>query len=216
MTGPLVVIGAGGHARVTADALLASGQAVAGFIDADPKLHGTVILGLSVLGGEDLLMRPPFADSVLVNGIGGTGVGGAPSLRRYVQERLERAGRTFAGVRHPASIVSPFAAINATAQLFAASVVQLGARIGKGCIVNTGAIIEHDCDVGGFTHCAPGSLVCGDVRLGEDSHVGAGAVIRQGVRLGGGTVVGAGAVVVRDYEGRGPLCGVPAGEKVGR
>ena len=216
MTDSVLVIGAGGHARVTADALLASGSKVAGFIDADPKLHGTVILGIPVLGGDEVLSEPQFADNALVNGIGGAGDQRRPSLRRQIQERLEALGRRFVGTRHPMALVSPFAVVDGTAQLFAASVVQSGAQIGKGAIVNTGAIVEHDSYVGDFTHCAPGSVVCGDVRIDENSHIGAGAVVRQGIHLAGGAIVGAGAVVVRDYEGRGPLCGVPATERGGR
>lgn len=213
MTVRILVIGGGGHGRVTADALLAAGGTVVGFLDSDPGLKGRDVLGLPVVGGDEALDDSLFQDCLLANGIGGVGVGGRPSMRRRMQERLERAGRVFVGVRHPAAIVSAFAVVDPTAQLFASSVVQPGARIGRGCIINTAAVVEHDCDVGAFTHCAPGSLVCGDVVVGEDSHIGARAVVLQGVHLGGGVVVGAGAAVIRDYAGSAPLCGVPAREK---
>ena len=213
MTVRILVIGARGHGRVTADALLAAGANVVGFVDRDPVLKGREIFGLPVAGGDEALDHPVFQDCMLANGIGGIGDGVRPSIRRRVQERLEREGRTFIGVRHPAAIVSSFAITDPTAQFFASSVVQAGARIGKGCIINTAAVIEHDCDVGAFAHCAPGSLICGDAMIGEDSHIGASAVVLQGIRLAAGVVVGAGAAVVRDYAGSGPLCGVPAREK---
>lgn len=210
MTGRILVIGAGGHGRVTADALLAGGETVVGFLDNDPGLRGREIMGLPVLGEEEALRNPLFQDCALANGIGGIGGGGRPSARRLVQERLEQAGREFVGVRHPGAIVSPFAVIDPTAQIFASGVIQAGARIGRGCIVNTAAVVEHDCDLGAFAHCAPGSLVCGDVVIGEEAHIGAGAVVRQGIRLADGVVVGAGAAVIHDYAGATPLCGVPA------
>lgn len=211
MTARILVVGAGGHGRVTADALLAAGENVAGFLDNDSTLKGREVFGIPVVGGDEALDDPLFQDCLLANGIGG--VGQPASTRRRVQERLERAGRVFVGVRHPTAIVSAFAVIDASAQLFASSVIQAGARIGKGSIINTAAVVEHDCDVGPFTHCAPGSLLCGGVVIDEDSHVGAGAVVRQGIHLAGGVLVGAGAVVTRDYAGLGPLCGVPAREK---
>lgn len=213
MTRRILVIGAGGHGRVTADALLARGETVVGFLDHAPALQGLEIMGLPVFGQEETLGDPLFHDCALANGIGGVGRGGRPSTRRLVQERLELAGREFVGVRHPGAIVSRFAVIDPTAQLFASSVVQACARIGRGCVVNTAAVVEHDCDVGAFAHCAPGSLVCGDAVIGEDAHIGAGAVVRQGIRLADGVVVGAGAAVIRDYAGSSTLCGVPAEAK---
>lgn len=213
MTASILVIGAGGHGRVTADALIVAGETVVGFLDSDPLVQGREVFGLPVVGGDEALRDPQFRDCVLANGIGGIGDGEGRPLRRRLQERLELAGWTFVGVQHPAAIVSPFAVIDTTAQLFASSVVQPGARIGRGCIINTAAVVEHDCDVGAFTHCAPGSLLCGDVVIGEDSHVGASAVVRQGIHLARGVVVGAGAAVIRNYAGGGPLCGVPAREK---
>jgi len=82
--------------------------------------------------------------------------------------------------------------------------------IGEGCIVNTAAVIEHDVELGVWTHIAPRALVCGTVVVGARCHVGAGAVVRQGLRLGDDTVIGAGAVVVKDFSGNGVLVGVPA------
>lgn len=204
---PVVVIGAGGHGRVVADALLAEGRTVLGFADADP-LAVTGLPGLEVLGSDDSL--DPAGGYDLVNGVGGTGAGVGRDLRRRVQVRLETLGFRFAGVRHPTAIVSPHAVIGDGVQLMAGAVVQAGARIEAGVIINTGVIVEHGCRIGAFTHCASGAVLCGDVEVGEGAHIGAGAVIRQGVRLEAGVVVGAGAVVLDAGVGEGILVGVPA------
>lgn len=203
----VIVVGAGGHALVVADALLLGGVKVLGFTDQDPGLAGTRRLGLPVLGGDDVLERHLPSEVQLANGIGGARP--AP-LRRQVQRRLEAAGWTFVSVRHPSAVVSPFAEVAAGAQLLAGSVVQAQAKVGEGAIVNTGAIVEHDVVVGCFAHVAPGAVLCGDVILGEESHVGAGSVVRQGTRLGPRTLVAAGAAVIADFKGEGWLAGVPA------
>lgn len=212
MSPPVIIIGAGGHAAVVADALLCSGGEVLGFTDADRTLHGRLICGLPVLGDDGELGRHSAKDLRLVNGLGGTR---GERLRREVQDRLQSRGWTFDGVRHPSAVVSSYAQIGPGVHLMAACVVQAGARIAAGCIVNTGAIIEHDADIGDFTHVAPGAVVCGNARVGENSHIGAGAVVRQGLQLGPGNIVGAGAVVVTDHPEPGTLVGVPARPRQG-
>lgn len=207
---PVIVVGAGGHGIVVADALLAAGRRVIGFTDADPARHGRRVAGLPVLGGDDALAAYANADVLLANGIGGVGRRGGDPLRRRVQERLSQAGWQFTSVRHPSAVVSALATIEPGVQLLAGAIVQPGARIGAGAIVNTAAVVEHDATVGPWTHVAPRALLCGDVYVGDASHVGAGAVVRQGLRIGACTTIGAGAVVVRDFLGDGVLVGVPA------
>jgi sugar O-acyltransferase (sialic acid O-acetyltransferase NeuD family) len=212
MSLPVIVVGAGGHAAVVADAAIAMGLQVLGFTDHDSTRHGLMLCGRPVLGGDDVLAAQAPDAILLLNGIGGVGAHG-DVLRYSVQQRLTSDGWRFTGVRHPSSVVSPFASIAVTAQLLAGSIVQAGARIAEGCIVNSGAIIEHDVSVGAWTHVAPRALVCGGVDVGTNSHVGAGAVVRQGVRLGAATIIGAGAVVVADCDGNCVLVGVPARQR---
>jgi sugar O-acyltransferase (sialic acid O-acetyltransferase NeuD family) len=208
MKGPVIIIGAGGHAAVVADALLACGIEVIGFTDIDRRRHGDRHLGLSILGNDEHVLSSYRQDDVvLANGIGSIAT---TELRQDVQRGLERAGWRFMTVQHPSAIVSPRAQIGQGVQILAGSIVQVGAKIGEGSIVNTGAVIEHDCDVGSFVHTAPRALLCGDVKVGSGSHVGAGSVVKQGLRLGPRTLVGAGAVVVKDFEGNGVLKGNPA------
>ena len=207
----IIVIGSGGHAAVVADALLAVGTRVLGFTDADAAQHGRMLCGLPVLGDDSVLRSSATAHATatlrLANGIGGTRGEG---LRRAVQRQLEACGWQFVQVRHPAAVVSPFARVAAGVQLIATCVVQAGAVIGEGCIVNTAAIIEHDVVLGEFVHVACNATLCGNARVGANSHVGAAAVLRQGVQLGESTVVGAGAVVLRDFDGDATLVGAPA------
>ncbi|MBK9135499.1 MAG: acetyltransferase [Betaproteobacteria bacterium] len=209
---PVIVVGAGGHGCVVADALLATGVQVLGFIDEDEARHGSHCIGLPVLGGDRTLERHVPEALRLANGIGGVGgvrAAGEPGRRESVQRRLETRGWIFLGVRHPSAIVAPSAAVDESAQLLAGSVVQPGARVGRGAIINTRSVVEHDSVVGAFAHVAPGAVLCGGVVLGDGVHVGAGAVVRQGLRIAASTVIGVGAAVVRDCSG-GTWVGVPA------
>jgi sugar O-acyltransferase (sialic acid O-acetyltransferase NeuD family) len=204
---PILIIGAGGHATVVADALLSAGEQVLGFTDTGTARYERTRCGLRVLGDDHVLDAHTPDKLVLANGLGGVG---SVAARLTMQQALQARGWRFVNVRHPTAVVSRFARVHDGAQLFAASVVQAGAEVGEGCIVNTAAVVEHDVTLGAWVHVAPRALLCGDVAIGARSHIGAGAVVRQGIRLGEETVVGAGAVVVRDFAGGGLLIGIPA------
>lgn len=204
---PVVVVGAGGHGAVVADALMCAGRRVLGFVDADPQWRGRTLLGLPLLGDDDDLAVHDRVAIELANGLGGIGDG--RGLRRRVQERLEADGWRFTTVRHPSAVVSAYARLAPGAQVLAGAVVQPLAEIGRGAIVNTRAVVEHHARVGDFAHVAPGALLCGQVTTGPDSHVGAGAVVRQNVVLEAHVVVAMGAAVLRDVH-EGMVAGVPA------
>ena len=209
---PIIIIGAGGHARVIADALVCAGSVVAGFVDKDDARKGQDMLGLPVMGGEDVLARFDPDAVRLVVGIGSVGDRSALELRQQISERLRREGWTLAGVRHPTATISPTATVAADAQIMAGAIVQVGADVGEGAIVNTKAVVEHDSVVGAYSHISIGTVLCGDTRIGSCSHVGAGAIVRQGVSLGDGITIGIGAVVVSNHEGGATLIGNPAKE----
>lgn len=210
MTQPVIVIGAGGHAAVVADALREAGIEVLGFTDPDARLHGTQRIGLPVLGGDEVLATHSPGRVRLVNGLGFVSGSGHAAARTRAQQRLQALGWTFAPVIHPHALISRHATLAADVQVLAGAIVQARAAVGAGTIVNTAAIVEHDVIVGAWCHVATRATLCGQTRVGDGCLIGAGAVLRQSVVLGDDTVVGAGAVVLRDSAGGQTLCGVPA------
>lgn len=72
------------------------------------------------------------------------------------------------------------------------------ARIGRHCVINTGAVVDHECVVGDYVNVCPHTTLCGNVHVGEGTNVCAGSVVIQGIRVGSWTMVGAGSVVVKD------------------
>jgi UDP-perosamine 4-acetyltransferase len=204
-----IIMGAGGHAAVLADALLAANARVLGFTDSDPVRHGATLCGLPVLGGDDVLAAYDSRSICLINGLGSLD-NRAPSARSLLQQARMAQGWRFSNVVHPSACISQFARFGSGVQVMAGCVVQAGACIGDGVILNTRSVIEHDTVVGAWSHVASGATVCGQVRLGEFCHVGAGSVIRQGVQLGSRCLIGAGAAVVQDRPDEVVLVGVPA------
>jgi len=203
----VVVIGAGGHAKVLLNALAEAGVTVAGLTDANPALHGTHVLGANVLGDDAALDGFPAAHTMLVNGLGT--IAESP-VRRHVFERLRSRGYRFLTVVHPSAIIGREVDLAEGAQVMAGAILQPGAAVGENSLMNTGAHVDHDCVIGRHVHLAPGVTLSGDVRVGDGSHIGTGAAVIQGVRIGSGCMVGAGAVVVRDVPDGDRVSGVPA------
>jgi len=197
----LVVYGAGGHGRVVADAARAADLEVMGFLD-DGIAAGSQVLGWRVLGNVDWL-RGRHGISVAL-GIG------ANDVRKQVAETLQRAGAALGTVVHPTAVVSPYAHLAPGVVVFALAVVNVGARVGRGAIVNTGSILEHDVDIGDFAHVASNAALGGMARVGADAMLGTGAVVLPGRVVGERSIVGAGAVVSRDVPPDVVVAGVPA------
>lgn len=204
-----VILGAGGHARVVIDALQAIGVGVPhGVLDPDRARWDAQLLGVPILGGDELL--PRLAREGVTHFVVGVGSVGDSRTRRRLFELAMRHGLIPLAVRHPSSVCSRWAKIGAGTVLLPASVVNAGAQVGVNVIVNTGAIVEHDCIIGDHAHVATGARLSGTVSIGEGAHVGAGATIRQHISVGADAVIGAGAVVIDDVESRTVVAGVPA------
>lgn len=209
MTRPVIVLGAGGHAKVLIDALQARSIPIRGILDSDPAKRGAEILGVPVLGTDEKLAEWSPSEIVLVNALGST-----ESLlpRASLHARLRARGFSFLSVVHPSAVVSRHAHLGEGAQVMAGAVVQAGARLGSDCLVNTGARIDHDCLIGDHSHVAPGVTLSGDVVVGSHAHIGAGATIIQGIRIGSRCLIAAGAVVIHDVPDGARVAGVPARE----
>lgn len=207
MTAEVIILGAGGHARVVADALLAAGRRVRGFIDQSADKHGTRIMELPVIGGDEVLASVSLAEVELANGIGSAGVMDA---RQRVYTSAVGLGFRFVTVVHPTAVVARSAVLAPGVQVLARAVVQPLAKVGENSIINTGAIVEHDVVVGSHVHISPGCVLAGEVRIGDCTHVGVGAIVIQRMSVGEGSFVAAGAVVVADVANGTRVMGVPA------
>lgn len=206
MSLPLLLIGAGGHARVLVETIRAAGlPAPLGALD--PARAGERLAGVPVLGGEERLAEHPPGAVLLVNAVGSAG---RTAARRAAFERLKARGYAFATLVHPAALLASDVALGEGAQVMAGAVLQAGVRLAENAIVNTGAIVDHDGRVAAHCHVATGARLAGEVTLGEGVHVGAGATIIQGLAVGAEAIVGAGAVVLRDVAAGAVVVGVPA------
>jgi acetyltransferase-like isoleucine patch superfamily enzyme len=90
------------------------------------------------------------------------------------------------------------------------AVVNAFAKVGVGVILNTGALIEHECVIGDYSHIAPGTVLAGNVSVGSNTFIGANSTVKQGIVIGNNAVIGAGSVVLTDIGDNEMWAGVPA------
>lgn len=206
---PIFILGAGGHSKVLLDCLsINKNITILGILDINHQLHGKSILGISVLGNENEILKKYTPSSVkLVNGIGSTGL---TTTRKNVFIKFKNLGYDFLNVIHPSSYVSQDVIIGEGVQIITRSIIHPGCRIGNNVIINTHVSVDHDCHIGDHVHLAPGVICCGDVTIGKGTHVGSGAVLLQGIHIGDHCLIAAGAVVTRDLVSVSKVAGVPA------
>ena len=90
------------------------------------------------------------------------------------------------------------------------AVVQSNVKIGKGVIVNTSAVVDHDTSLMDGVHICPGANLAGEVKIGYYSWVGIGSSIIQGVTIGSDVTIGAGSVVLKNVRDSVTAVGIPA------
>lgn len=199
---PIVVLGAGGHAKVVIEALQAgNAYRVVGCV---AQAHET-IFHVPVLGDDSVL--PTLRERGIHHAVVAIG---ANELRLMLSRRLAALGFELPIVVHPAATVSPTARLGPGVQVLAGAVINAEATIGTQAIINTLAAVEHGCFVGEASHVAPRAALGGDTVLGRLSLLGIGASVRPGCRIGDRAVIGAGAVVVGDLPDGVTAIGVPA------
>ena len=204
MSTPVVVLGAGGHAKVVIELIRSEGlYEVAALLDADTTPRE--VLGLPVIGGDEKLAE------LRASGVAHAFVAlGGNALRLKVARKAQALGFTLVNAISSTAIISPTARLGVGVAVMAGAVINAEAEVQDLAIVNTGARIDHDCVLGEACHVAPGSALAGCVTVGRLAFLGVGTAAIPGVRIGEGATVGAGACVVKDIPPNVLALGTPA------
>jgi UDP-perosamine 4-acetyltransferase len=200
----IVILGAGGHAKVIIEIIRAAGTGtIVGLADADPTPRE--VLGARVLGDDTVLRR------LHAEGVGHAFIAiGDNRIRARAADAVRAIGFELVNAISPAATLSPSARIGRGVAVMAGAVVNADAVLEDLVIVNTRASIDHDVRLGRACHIGPGAALAGGVSVGAEAFIGVGAsVIPQRV-IGAGSIVGAGASVIDDVAPGVTVVGVPA------
>ena len=196
----VIVIGAGGHAKVVISSLLACGYSVAAILDDDTEKIGKDLMGKAIAGPVDKYLSGSKARAILAVG----------SNRTRMKLALRYNDVEWASVVHDQAYVHPTAQLGSGTVVFAGAVIQPEVRIGSHVIVNTGATIDHDCVIEDYCHIAPGAHLAGDVTIGQGSLIGVGCGVNPGLTIGSWVTTGAGAAVISNLQDNITAVGIPA------
>jgi UDP-perosamine 4-acetyltransferase len=199
----LVVIGAGGHAKVVVELARSCGFEVMGCLDADdtPRL----VVGAPVIGKDEM------ASSLLSDGVRMAALGiGNNRVRQRIAVELEALGFALPALISPNAVVSPSAEVERGAIVMPGAVLNAECHIGPFSIVNTSASVDHDCRLGTAVHVAPGSRLAGSVVIGDRAMIGVGSAVAPEVSIGADATLGAGATAILNIPPKTIAVGTPA------
>jgi len=198
----LLIVGASGHGRVIADiALKMNRWKSIKFLDDDENIKSS--MGIEVIGKSMDAFKYINDWNIFV-------AIGSNSVRQKIQEKLEAEGASIPVLIHPDAIIGEQVEIGDGTAVMAGAIINCCTRIGKGCIINTGATVDHDNLIEDYVHISPGVHIAGTVKIGKGTWLGVGSIVSNNVNITSGCIIGAGAVVVKDITEPGTYIGVPA------
>lgn len=205
----LVMWGASDQCRVNYPILRQLGCQIEALIDDTPDKRSP-FEGVPIYFGEQGL--DTFLQASKISSLGFVVAIGNPygHVRTKLHYLMKGKGLTPISFADPTALICNTVTYGEGLQVMASAIVHNDVEIGIQCIINTRALVEHDCILKDGVEIGPGAVLCGRVSVGENSWIGANATVRPRVIIGDNTIIGAGAVVVTDIPGNVVAVGVPA------
>ena len=189
---PILLIGGGGHCRSCIDVIEAEGKyKIAGIVN-QPGGNTDPVLGYKVLGDDWDLPELFKKYTIALITIGQVK---SADLRVNLFSTLKEMGAQLPVIISPNAHVSKHTEIKEGTIVMHGVILNAGGSIGKNCIINTQALIEHDTKVESHCHISTGAKVNGSAFVGTESFVGSGSVIYESVQIGKKCIISAGSVV---------------------
>jgi sugar O-acyltransferase (sialic acid O-acetyltransferase NeuD family) len=183
----IIIFGAGGHAISVANVAESAGYDVIAFIDknkAGEKLLDRNVIDecASIEGWRELCLAIAIGDNF--------------TRQRVYQDLHSRwSSLMFPVLVHRSATISKYAKIDSGTVVMPGAIVGPNSLVGKFCLLNTRASIDHDTTMLDFSSLAPGAITGGRVSIGFRSNVAIGATLINGISIGNDTIVGAGSLL---------------------
>ena len=196
---PILLIGGGGHCRSCIDVIEAEGKyKIAGIVN-QPGGNTDPFLGYEVLGDDGDLPELFKKYTIALITVGQVK---SADLRVNLFSTLKEMGAQLPVIISPNAYVSKHAEIKEGTIVMHGVVLNAGCSIGKNCIINTQALIEHGTVVESHCYISTGAKVNGCAFVGTKSFVGSGSVIHESVQIGEKSIISAGSVVRKNLPAR--------------
>lgn len=206
----VVIIGTGAEARLAADIIQARDGVVLGFLYTGEEPAQRDLNDISIFakaGDEDSLMvlQDTKIQYIVTQG-------DIKDREKAYLSIADIVKRPAANAVHPGAWVSPYAKLGFGNLVNFGAAVNANAEIGDNNHLHTGASVEPDAKVGNYCTLSAGVRIGAHAQVEDNVFIGTGAVIYPGVKIGKGALIGAGAVVLREVKAKGRVHGNPAVE----
>jgi sugar O-acyltransferase (sialic acid O-acetyltransferase NeuD family) len=192
MSSNIILVGGGGHCRSCIDVIEQEGRFnIVGIVDLSEKI-GQSVIGYPIIGEDKNLLELIKAYS---NALITVGQIDSPNRRIELYKYLKEINALFPVIRSPLSYVSPHASIEEGTITMHRAIINAGAKIGKNCIINTNAIIEHDVIIGDHSHISTASVVNGGTKIGPRTFFGSNSDIKHNMVIGEDSLISNGISV---------------------
>lgn len=204
----IILIGGGPHAEVVADIVEQEGRfEIIGITDTAREV-GDKFLDWKVIGRQEEIVDLIEKHEI----VGGIVCVGDNYLREKVVDlvRAQAPGFRFVTAIHPSAAISRDVEIGEGSVVMPGCAINIGARVGRFCIINTLSSLEHRSTMGDFSTLSAGVITGGYFRLGRYSALALGVTVLDRVSVGENVVVGSGSLVMKDTEDDVLMYGSPA------
>lgn len=197
MNKTLVMLGAGGHAKVCYDiAQKMNKWNEIIVLDDNPKNDY-----FKISGQLNDIRQYPSADFFVAIGDN--------KIRTKITEELFKLNMKIITLIHPKAVIGSNVKIEAGTVIMAGVVINSATEIGKGCIINTSSSVDHDNKIGDFVHISPGVNLAGFVNIGSKTWIGIGSIVKNNVNIGDNIIIGSASLVLNDLYEEKIYFGVP-------
>ncbi|MFW3505750.1 acetyltransferase [Aerococcus viridans] len=198
MNTQLVIIGAGGHAKVCYEIAESMNQwSEITILDDKPENDF-----FKISGPISTFIDYPDADFFVAIG--------SNDVRRRFYEMIIEKQYNLATLIHPNSTISKSTQISDGTVIMPGVIINSSTVVGKGVIFNTAATADHDNVINDYVHISPGSHLAGNVVIGKNSWIGLGANLINNIIIEDNIIIGAGSLVLKNLEEPGIYYGIPA------
>ena len=187
----IVLVGGGGHCISVID-IIENGNEfnILGILDSNSKENN--LLGYKILGGDNLISELVNENTYFLITVGQIK---SYSIRKNISKILIENNAKLATVISSLAYVSKHTQIGEGTIIMNHAVVNAKSRIGKNCIINTKANIEHGVSIGEFCHISTCAVVNGDSVIGSGTFIGSNATISNGISIKENSIISAGKFI---------------------
>lgn len=190
----LLIGGGGGGGSITVDAILrGTHQMAVGILDNNAALHGKTMLGVPILGANDMVgelwQQGAFDAAIIV-------VTASVEERAHLFESIRSLGVKFTNV------IDPAAQLRANVQLGVGNLIMANAylaacvTLGDNNFLASHTCIEHHSVVGSHCTFGPRTVTSGAVTIGDRVKMGMNVMLEPYLTIGSGSLIPSGLTVI--------------------